>query len=253
MTDTPRTLAAIKALLADNATQAISAQDLRDAIESIANPLPRGGFIESADRGQIFESSALTFSPNPILTVPSSNSGTRINLATGDGAALTDFYDPQGWIGVGSYVSASYSETLASGTYVRLPPGFYRINGHYAWEQHTDTGQRSMYADPFVDDRSTLTGGSNPDSVLLDPHYLMQNFADAMDSWAATAGFQNGTYQNYNHSWHMLVSEEMVAADNGHGDAGEGWVLSPLIAQSSGVPLKLHAWFLSIIREGDLR
>lgn len=48
MTDTARTLAEIKTLLANNSTGAISAQDLRDVVESIAHPLEGEGFLGSS-------------------------------------------------------------------------------------------------------------------------------------------------------------------------------------------------------------
>lgn len=44
MTDTARTLAEVKALLADNTTGQISAQDMRDVVESIVDPVAGGGF-----------------------------------------------------------------------------------------------------------------------------------------------------------------------------------------------------------------
>lgn len=45
MTDTPRTLEELQTILADNATRSISAQDLRDLMISIAQPIPGAGFL----------------------------------------------------------------------------------------------------------------------------------------------------------------------------------------------------------------
>lgn len=69
MVDTPRTLAEVKALLADNTTGDISPQDLRDLVESIADPVLEGGLdrvgvsVVRATTSQSIANGAALFTP----------------------------------------------------------------------------------------------------------------------------------------------------------------------------------------------
>ena len=102
MTDTARTLAAVKALLADNTSGAISPQDIRDFLESIVDPTPGGGF------GSVEERFLRTYCFPPAVPVMyhSTGSGTPVlvtELDTDGGYYLFDLdaglvsIDP-GWI-----------------------------------------------------------------------------------------------------------------------------------------------------------
>jgi hypothetical protein len=134
MTDTARSLAAIKALLADNSTAQISPQDLRDVVESIANPIPGGGFDADLTM-DYFASSHL-----PGLTLPGGGSpwGETKMLSMGSTTNLNGLIDPSGWLGT-SFTSAAsdpdnaWSVDIAARDAVLLPRGLYRAEWFFGF------------------------------------------------------------------------------------------------------------------------
>jgi hypothetical protein len=136
MTDTARTLAAIKALLADNTTENISPQDVRDAIESIANPVDNGGL------GPVMGGYFGTPSDPGNVTITGTPTMPRIPMTY---AAPNANENPGGWWNNTPYVSAYWDITFPQ-TFL-LPPGF------YLWNMYADFGAAGYHVNT---DSSTL-------------------------------------------------------------------------------------------------
>jgi hypothetical protein len=142
--DTARTVAQIKALLADNATGAISPQDVRDLVESIVDPVAGGGFDRpNLDADMLFilrdVSGATQLSRLYELNYPASSFAlqsscingksyiSELQLSAWAGTETTrTLFDPSGWIRASSYVSSWWSGTFPAYTILELPPGRYR-------------------------------------------------------------------------------------------------------------------------------
>jgi len=122
MTDTPRTLSAILALLADNSSSAISPQDLRDALVSLIEPVPAGGFPGAAVGT---DEVALSLVANGDF----SHNSNRYHLPSGGDPWLPMGvrHDPQGWVVAASYTAPYSGGTVPANSSVLLPPGIYMI------------------------------------------------------------------------------------------------------------------------------
>lgn len=137
MTDTPRTLAEIKALLASNTTHDISAQDLRDTVESIVDPVPGGGFDTPPESGYFANWRVAGTYPNqvagvysggsPVATLTPANYNYEFALPLQGGeSASSFFFDPDGWLVAGTWPDPDYNGfTHAAGSVVALPTGVY--------------------------------------------------------------------------------------------------------------------------------
>jgi hypothetical protein len=120
MTDTARTLTAIKTLLADNANGAISPQDVRDGIESIVNPVVGGGFPGS-QAGEVS-----LFRIDASMTPVTSNAFPPYVVYTPADPAETHRWDPLGIRQTGSnYVSTSQGDTWPDGSWFLIDQGLY--------------------------------------------------------------------------------------------------------------------------------
>lgn len=153
MTDTARTVAALKALLADNTTGSISAQDVRDVVESIVSPVLRGGFAQPyrpeplRDRYAVF---AFTPDPGNYLTLPATGSGAWsteamvLPLAPATPGFVTAWsFDPQGWYDPDYFLDGSdprntWQVTYPAGSAVMLPPGAYITTLNYQFTPTVD-------------------------------------------------------------------------------------------------------------------
>lgn len=101
MTDTPRTLTQLQALFADNTTENISAQDLRDFVVSAALPRPSFKYLQLYNNatqisgildgyGDMVEVSELPTSGGGFVAVA--------DLSAPVGSTLALFDDPEGWL-----------------------------------------------------------------------------------------------------------------------------------------------------------
>jgi len=156
MTDTARTLSAIKELLADNTTGQISPQDVRDAIESIANPIAGGGFDRPVN----------VLLADWTLAV-ASGSGAAVSAKLGATAPNTPVFDA----GIGS-----------DGDYLTLPfAGTYLISASLSWNSNAGTS-RYIYFDCLGS-----SGSYNPEQFAPAPAYNVT--FTAMVHYAGTAKF----------------------------------------------------------------
>jgi hypothetical protein len=201
MVDTPRTLAQVQALLADNASGNISPQDIRDMVMSIADPTPGGGFG---------------------LGYPGTAMGARAvstNVATDTYVYPTwnqAVVDPLGMI-QSSSISTMFG-TLTAGTWLRVPSGVWAVGNFAGWDADT-TGTRWV-GYRVVDDRYA-------EDPFLSQYYglpLTQNgypAAQAQADSAACGGI-------------LGVAAEVVAATTGNSTAGQGLAIAPYVWQDSG-------------------
>jgi len=113
MPDTPRTVSELKSLFADNSTGEISAQDLRDFVESVAEPV-------DTKLGQYV---VARFNIGAQNAADNTNTYIEANLDTPPAAD-----DPEGWFGSGTYDSPDYwGESFAEGRWWSLPEGTYAV------------------------------------------------------------------------------------------------------------------------------
>jgi len=174
MVDTARTLAAIKALLADNTVGAISAQDLRDVIESVVDPVPAGGFPGVGSRMQAF----YTYSGIISQSLPA---GTQAKLPLGaNNPGYANNGDPEGWAEntyalLGSDPESTWGVDIVAGDALLLPPGMYMTQTFVYFTGTPPTYDRSPY---------TWVGA-----------YLDQARFDPMATWAPV--FPGWWYETY--------------------------------------------------------
>jgi hypothetical protein len=156
VTDTARTLAAVKALFADNGAGAISAQDARDLIESIVNPVAGGGFdLPSA-----------TLSAVKYLAPVSIPTGQTPIAWTPDFAA-----DPSVILGASGFTSVYQGQTYPAASWVDLPWGNY-VSTVQAILPNSATG-RLACAVVLIDDRAAI---DNFDPVFGAPGYAFEQW-----------------------------------------------------------------------------
>lgn len=171
MTDTARTVAELKALFASNSAGDIDAQDLRDLVESLANPVAGGGFgAVSVPDDQMALFSAGGGTPQPIA--PSTFTPLDLNADI----------DPQGWLQSGSsYVSTFWGQTYTPGQWLALPEGLYSLYMLAGWETTDATGFRETCF-TFVDNRLAAGG--------FDDFLSAQGFINAISRGDAVALFE---------------------------------------------------------------
>lgn len=129
MTDTARTLSAILTLLADNSSGDISAQDVRDLAQSIANPVPAGGFDRMGE--------VVLYARFASLNV-SVGTGSYPNLDLGSHLAGATHYVPNLCVP---------GDAPGKSSYVKVPlPGTYLISAWAGYDFSTGTG-RYLYLD----------------------------------------------------------------------------------------------------------
>jgi hypothetical protein len=137
MTDTARTLAEVKALLADNSGRNISAQDMRDVVESLANPIVDGGmehpiqhFISYRlrDVGTQLEGMYSVYDSvvDDLTVVPHAGAWLKwkLDAQVGDNPG-GGFEDPNGWLVSEQWDDEYWGVVDPPHTLVELPPGFY--------------------------------------------------------------------------------------------------------------------------------
>jgi hypothetical protein len=218
VTDTPRSLAEILTLFATNSTRDISAQDLRDAIVSIANPIPGGGFDGLvANKAQ----QLLSFQFSVPITVPTSMV-THPDLANAPDYA----YDPMGAIQSGSYHSVSLGDDFGPGHWFKLPRGVWVVETDAYWDSNT-VGDRIVEV-IHIDDRQTLAGDDvNP---LFGAPNQWQMLSSAVYVKASTlpANASSGTLAVF------IVTDDMIAASSGDSAAGDDWAFALSLWQDSG-------------------
>lgn len=168
MTDTPRTLAEVKALLADNTSQNISPQDLRDLVESIVDPVADGGFpqVPSA-MYPAHDATWQRYDAGGIQSIASGYAGAPANVGTVDKS-----WDPYGLFQHTTYVGAN-GQTYQPWGWAILPPGVWLMTTVTTWEH--STGYRST-SSILVDDYATdydgyiaVYGTTTPSGPLLAP------------------------------------------------------------------------------------
>jgi len=134
MADTSRTLAEVKALLADNNSGEISPQDLRDMVESIVNPAPWGGMwphrFVAFNTGLV--SPAIPVGNDDGVPLPLGSAGIANGLRTVN--------DNDGWVAageaftlLGSDPTNSWGVTWPTGHVIMLPPGLYLVKSTVRW------------------------------------------------------------------------------------------------------------------------
>ena len=179
MTDTARTLAELKTLLADNATQAISAQDLRDAIESVAVPIEGSGFGSiGAGFDQVFFGDAIGGGSSPTIATATNYRLPFVHSAQDvvDGY----FFDPQGWLQSTALDPAfAFPLPVPAYSYLLLPAGTYVFSGWVQWDSGFTSGDSWCIVGQPIDPR-IATAGVDP---LWDPVYMV--------SWPLTGGVQS--------------------------------------------------------------
>jgi len=134
MADTSRTLAEVKALLADNNSGEISPQDLRDMVESIVNPAPWGGMWPH--RMVAFNTGVIS----PTIPVNNTDAVPLPLGSAGIANGLRTVNDNDGWAAagesftlLGSDPSNSWSTTWPTGYAIMLPPGLYMARTTIRW------------------------------------------------------------------------------------------------------------------------
>jgi len=136
--DTARTLAAIQALFADNSTGGISAQDLRDAMQSVATPVIGGGFDSDPTNWELLASwSGADQSIAENVIVPVTFDTTR---------------DPQSWAGA-SPLASDYlfgNPTFPAGSWFTLPRGYYSWFARGFWASKPSLGWGAIELMPMI-------------------------------------------------------------------------------------------------------
>jgi hypothetical protein len=239
MTDTARTLAAIKALLADNTTKDISPQDVRDLVESLANPV-RGGGLEVAKVVQgphaisIYSGQASPW-PKTIAT------GTDVEpdiRAASDGITA----DPRNMMQSGTYVSATFGETWGPGSWVRAAVGLWLFSFVVKWDGNT-TGDREVSMG-MMDDRQNTLG--------IDSFWWAPGYAQSMGftpSRVPAATLSNGLQVATSL---QAVTPEMTASSDSQSTAGQGVAIGATVFQNSGANRTITYTFMSAIKIGSL-
>src|SRR4051812_25055292 len=116
MTDIARTVAALKALMPNNTDGEITEQTERDFVESVANPVPGGGFdwnvsantlVAYRQRVAGLDGMYDTYTKAPVATLPPQND--RIFDWRGTAADTTKrLYDPAGWLNAAPVVDPGW-------------------------------------------------------------------------------------------------------------------------------------------------
>ena len=169
MTDTARTLAQIKTLLADNTSGAISPQDIRDMLASLINPTAGSGFPERpSDRYPADDATWQRYDAGGIQSVASGFPGSPADVGTPDG-----LWDPSGLFQTGSYVAPANGLTYQPLGWAILPAGVWLMTTITTWEH--SSGYRSTTSN-LLDDWQTdydgyigVYGTTTPTSPLIAP------------------------------------------------------------------------------------
>ena len=130
MTDTPRTLAQIKAMFANNSTGDISEQDMRDFVESLVNPVTGGGFEERVSQAYPGCDAVVGRYNGAGQVVPN---GYGASVPWTPGGPLDVLYDPSGLIQTDSYFSDYWGFTFPPYSWAKLPQGVWLVNALTTW------------------------------------------------------------------------------------------------------------------------
>jgi hypothetical protein len=139
MTDTPRTLAQIKAAFANNSTGDISEQDMRDFVESLVNPVAGGGmevpqptFISVRQRNGFGLQLAGQFDLygmdplDDLAVLPHAGAWIRTAMTPQAGDNIySDVFDAEGWLYPQEWEDPYFGSTDAPNTLLSLPAGNY--------------------------------------------------------------------------------------------------------------------------------
>jgi len=235
VTDTARTLADIKARLASNVHAGISAQTIRDVVESIVNPVPGGGMATgylhtSEDASWLGRVASFSLLNNVVTPVPLTYSG---NI---DNASIAQ---------AGSYTSSWYGQTFAAGTWGRFPAGLWQVLMHSRWETPNTTGYRWAGID-IIDDRIADPG---IDGFYFDPGYNIYDDSYESHPPATLLSDQAQVHQRSE----VVVTPAMVAAAGSHSDAGLGVAYGFVARQTSGVTMNLLTQVVQIRKVGETK
>lgn len=238
MTDTARTLAAIKALLADNTTRDISPQDMRDTVESIANPLRGGGLDRALGSGVDEIASFYTKTINFNTT-----SGVYYELEAAHSAQdVIDgwLYDPAGWLQSGALAAEDdwYDTGLPAYTWIMLPPGFYMATAGAFWASDFGSSGESWNLALNIRDIRMDTPGFDPWAGT--PNYAAGMWDNAVKTAAAMPIFNAGKF------WHESMAFTRVPESAG---AVPFSVWS--IRQTTGSDKTWGSGYVNIARIGD--
>lgn len=155
MTDTPRTWAELQTLFADNASGAISPQDLRDGFASLADPVTDSGFDSVAPPLHMRRMTYLRNNAGGLsgLSLAASGADTWTHV-TNDyvflppdpslGNVLASSHDPAGWHDSGYSLSgaaarSAYGIDIPSGGALTLPTGMYEATCFVILDTELDT------------------------------------------------------------------------------------------------------------------
>lgn len=228
MTDTPRTKDELLSIFATNDTGAISSQDMRDFLVSMA---AYGGH-------------ALTFSIyNGGANLVTAANDTWTQLPFNANAPNFTMYSGETNVDInptGSYVSTFQGFTYSDEQYLRLPAGIWRWVVYVFWESNPVGLRRCFFY--TGDDRisesvdPTFTAPAYAADILLLP-------VDAYDMPAPGPAYQAIAGETY-------VTQAMIEANGSHSDAGNGWVMAPYVKQTSGGSLGITSISCNLVRIG---
>lgn len=229
MTDTPRTRAELLTDFADNQNHAITAQDMRNFVESVTVGGP------GIDRVAGYGADPAVINYPTGMDVPDSTT-VYFPLSDPDNPVLS--YDPNGWFQFDDdYPSPDwYGETVPAGSWALLDQGVYNVGGAIAWDTNT-TGRRTFYALDTCDNRVIQTD-PQLDPWAWDPLYALYNSVGMHASAAALPNF--GPFL-----WQFTLSEIRVTAET----APVAFAVT--LYQNSGSTRKILGGAVNVMKIGD--
>lgn len=209
MTDTPRTWAELQTLFADNASGAISPQDLRDGFASVAQPIVGGGFpgaVPYQSVGWVSTSASVTLVANPTgygdtgVAPFGSNRPNGIEARRG-----RDLLSPTYSL-AGTDPNSAYAVDVDAGNAFMLEPGVWRANGFinvagFDWPG-TGIPPAVGYIDQVALD-STFSGPHDGSEPFIYAGFYNPVFADLAQVYAP---LDTGQYRSVNYI-QLLVND----------------------------------------------
>lgn len=224
MTDTSRTVEELKALLAENTSGNISSQTMRDVVESIANPVPGGGF-ESVTYSAAKSVGAYNSSPQTVV------SGMDTTLD-----ALTSYHDPSGMLQSGSYTSSMIENvTVGPQQWLRLPEaGIWMIYPQVFWGDLALGSFRGLMVVP-IDDRGA--------QLDVDPFLYRPGYTEGMSTSPHGYFAPKGALTGFHAAPTILpVTQAMLDASDGQSPSGSGWAVMPgRVHHDAGAPIVISS------------
>lgn len=216
MTDTPRTLAELLTIFGDGqAANSITPQDMRDFVESLADPIAGGG-LQGGVKYPGSASFMLSMHDGDI-TVPTATP-TFLDWVTPGGGMSVDTYDPMGLV-------QAFSGNGGFDGIPRLPAGIWFLWTVHQWNSGATPGGALNGYPIYVDDDARIAA----DPVLWDPFFTL-----VLEDNAAASSVGTAAFQSINTTAIQPVSPAVVAVDSVNSDPGDGLAITTFLFQSSG-------------------